>query len=103
MAVVFTKTHDLPGLRSIRIVGTLAFTGNYVAGGEVPTGIVKPGTTKNPILARIEGKGTHDFKFDRATGKVLVYSAGVEHAAAAYVAGVTGDVVTAEIEYPKLG
>ena len=103
MAIVFTKTRDLPGLRSIRIMGTLAFTGSYVAGGEVPTGIVKPGTTKNPFGARISGKGPHDFKFDPATGKVLVYLAGVEHAAAAYVAGVTGDAVVAEIEYPKLG
>ena len=103
MAIVFTKTHDLPGNRSIRIAGTLAFSGNYVAGGEVPTGITKPGTTKNPIMAKIEGKGPHDFKFDRATGKVLVYLGGVEHAAAAYVAGVTGDSVIADIEYPKGG
>jgi hypothetical protein len=101
--IVFTKTRDLPGNRSIRILGTLAFSGNYVAGGEVPTGIIKPGTTKNPFNARISGKGTHDFKYDNATGKVLVYLAGVEHAAAAYVAGVTGDSVVAEIEYPKGG
>lgn len=103
MAIVFTKTHDLPGNRSIRIFGTLAFSGNYVAGGEVPSGIVKPGTTKNPIQATVSGKGVHDFKFDRATGKVLVYLAGVEHAAAAYAAAVTGDSVVAEIEYPKGG
>ena len=103
MAIVFTETRKLPGLRSIKIIGTLAFSGNYATGGEVPTGIAKPGTTKDPIRVDFAGRGTHDYKYDATTGKVLVYLGGVQHAAAAYAAAVTGDAVTMELEYPKLG
>jgi len=86
----------------MRVIGTLAFSGNYVVSGEVPSGLNKPGTIKNPLWAEFYSKGDHTFKFDAATGKILVYApGGAQLAAAAYPAGVTGDVVTMEVEYPK--
>lgn len=103
MALVFTQARVLPQMRSTRIVGTLVASGNYATGGEVPSGITKPATTKDPFIANIQGKGVYDYKYDFATGKVKVFTAGVEHAAAAYNAGVTGDTITMELEYPKLG
>ncbi len=103
MAIVFAETRKLPGLRSVKIIGTLTFSGNYATGGEVPTGITKPGTTKDPIRVDFAGRGIYDYKYDSATGKVLVFTGGVQHAAAAYNAAVTGDLVTMEIEYPKFG
>lgn len=102
MAIVATETRKLPQLRSVKSVGTLAFSGNYSTGGEVVS-IPKPGTTKEPYSVRLEGRGTHDYKYDPASGKVLVFLAGVQIAAAAYPAGVTGDLVRYEAEFPKLG
>jgi len=104
MAIVFTQVLKEPGLRSMRIVGTLAFTGNYVVSGEVPSGIVKPHTTKNPIMVKFSGRTSNEYAYDPATGKVLVFApGGAELTAAAYPAGVTGDAVTMELEYPKFG
>jgi hypothetical protein len=103
MPIAFTLTNKLHGLRSQRLVGTLTFSGSYATGGEVPTGIAKPGTTKNPILVSFHNKGPVDYRFDSATGKVLAYAAGVEVTAGAYPASVTNDVVVANIEYPKFG
>lgn len=103
MPITFTRTNYLHELRSMRVVGTLTFSGSYVTGGEVPTGITVP-TTKAAIVADFYGKGDHNFKYDFATGKVLVYApGGAQLAAAAYPAGVTGDVVKMELEYPKFG
>lgn len=104
MAIAFGQTHKEPGLRSMRILGTLTFSGSYVVGGEVPTGLTKPGTTKNAVMASFMSKGDHNFKYDTAAGKVKVFApAGTELTAAAYPAGVTGDVVVMELEYPKFG
>jgi len=88
----------------MRILGTLTFSGSYATGGEIPTGIIKPGTTKGPLLVAFYGKGDHNFKYDATTGKVLAYApGGAQLAAAAYPAGVTTDVVVMELEYPKFG
>lgn len=104
MPIAFAQTSKEPGFRSMRILGTLTFSGSYVTGGEVPTGLVKPGTTKNAVMVGFMSKGDHNFKYDAATGKLLVYApGGAQLAAAAYPAGVTGDVVTMEVEFPKFG
>jgi len=103
MAIVYTETRRLPNLRSVRVVGTLAFTGSYVTGGEIPSGITfRGGSTKPPISVKFDNRGPHTFKYDPATGKVLVYLAGTELAAGAYPAPVTSDVVSMDIEYNKL-
>lgn len=104
MAVVFTQTHLLPQFRSIKIAGSLVFSGNYVTGGEVPSGLKKPGTTKDPISVTFTNRGDHTFRYDPATGKILAYApGGAQLAAAAYPAGVTGDAVQMTAEYPKFG
>lgn len=103
MALAFTEARKIPTQRSIRVQGTLVASSNYASGGEVPTGIVKPGTTKDPFKVVITGKGVYDYKYDFQTGKVKVFTAGVEHAAAAYNAAVSSDVIFMELEYPKFG
>jgi hypothetical protein len=104
MPIAFVQTSKEPGFRSMRILGTLTFSGSYVTGGEVPSGVVKPGTTKNAVMASFMSRGDHNFKYDSSTGKVLVYApGGAQLAAAAYPAGVTGDTVVMELEYPKFG
>jgi hypothetical protein len=103
MAIAFAQTAKLPELRTMRLIGTLTFTGSYVVGGEIPSGVIKPGTTKNAILASFSNKGANEFRYDTATGKVLVFAAGTELTAAAYPASVTNDVVVMALEYPKFG
>jgi hypothetical protein len=104
MAIVFTKTHSLHELRSMRIVGSLTFSGSYVTGGEIPSGIIKPGTTKNPIMVSFYNKGDHTARYDAATGKVILYApGGAQLGAAAYPAAVTNDTFVMEQEYPKFG
>lgn len=103
MPVLFTETRRLPNLRTVRVLGTLTFSGSYVTGGEVPTGITfRGGSTKPPISVKFDNRGTHTFKYDPATGKILAYLAGAEVAAGAYPAPVTSDLVTMDIEYQKL-
>jgi hypothetical protein len=102
--ITLNAPQKLPEMRTIRVFGTLTFSGNYVTGGEVPTGLVRPGTSKPPIAVSFTNKGDHTFKFDIATGKILVYApGGAQLAAAAYPAAVTNDVVTMDAEYPKFG
>lgn len=105
MPIAFTETRKVPGLRSVRLLGTLTFSGSYATGGEVPSGLVPPGTTKAPFFGNVIGKGVYDYKYDLATGKIKVFTAGAEHAAAAYNAAVTAEngAVQLELEYPKLG
>lgn len=103
MPITFTEKVKMPNFRSFRQLGTLTFSGSYVTGGEVPTGIIKVWTAKNAFGANFFNKGPHTFRYDPVTGKVLVYLGGAEVAAGAYPAAVTSDVVTMDIEYPKLG
>lgn len=103
MAVVVTETRKLPNLRSVRSQGTIVFSGNYAADGEAVV-IPKPGTTKAPYTVRISGISGHQYLYDPTTTKVKILTApGVELAAAAYPAGVTGDTITYDAEFPKLG
>jgi hypothetical protein len=101
--IAFQELAKVPAMRTFRIIGKLTFSGSYVSGGEVPTGIIKVWTSKNAWGANFFNKGPHTFRYDPVTGKVLVYLGGVEASAAAYPAAVTSDVVTMDIEYPKLG
>jgi len=103
MPITFTEKAKIPAFRTFRQIGTLTFTGSYVTGGEVPAGIIKVWTSKLPFGAQFWNRGPHTFRFDPITGKVLVYLGGAEVAAGAYPAAVTTDVVTMDIEYPKLG
>lgn len=113
MAIAVTETRRWGGQGSIRSVGTLAFSGSYATGGD-PVTLPKPGTTKEPYRVSIVGKSGFDYQYDHENKKVIVrgYSptdatAGViarqEIAAAAYPAGVTGDVIRYEAIWPLLG
>lgn len=119
MAVAATVTKEIDLGQAILQIGTLAFSGNYVAGGEVPTtsgrsGIRSKMTTKAPLSVKIDGKAGFEYEYDRANEKVLVRgqeptsaTAGVialsQIAVAAYPAGVTGDVVDYTAIFPKFG
>ena len=103
MAIVGTEKYKIPSLRTFRQIVLLTFSGNYVTGGEVPTGIVKVWTSKNAHGAQFWNKGPYTFRYDPVATKVIVYLGGVELAAGAYPAAVTSDIVTMDLEYPKLG
>lgn len=103
MPIAFAEQTKVPAMRSFRIIGKLTFTGSYVLGGEVPTGIIQVWTSKNAYGAQFWNKGPYTFRYDPVTKKVLLYLGGTELAAGAYPAPVTTDVVTMDIEYPKLG
>lgn len=103
MPVAFTETLKSAAGKTVRVFGTLVFSGSYTTGGEVPTGHVKPFTTKAPLSGVVNNKGTHTFKYDPVTGKILVYSGATELTAGAYPAAVTTDPTNVVIEYPKFG
>lgn len=108
-AIAFTKTDEWDDGKRIHVLGTLTFSGNYLNGGEVPTtgstnGIRARGSRSAPKWVKIEGKAGFEYDYDRANEKVMVRAqeptnagAGVialsQLAAAAYPAGITGDVV----------
>lgn len=95
--------------RRLYAVGTLAFSGNYAAGGDaVDIKAANPNTkgqrwmaNSDPDVVMIQGKAGFVYAYDKATKKVQVFvntAGGVntalgEHTAVAYVAGITGDVV----------
>lgn len=102
MAVTATITEHVylsPALYLIR--GTFAFTGNYVAGGEVPTYTGIKTAKVTPILLIAQGGG-YMFELDVATGKLIIREGDNNNAAdapllpipvAAYPAGLTGATV----------
>lgn len=101
MAIAFQELRRLPGFRSFRISGRLTFSGNYVTGGEVPTGLVQMWTAKDAFGANFYNKGPYTFRYDPTTKKIIVYLGGAELAAGAYPAPVTSDVVTMDVEFSK--
>lgn len=101
MAIAFQEIRRLPGMRAFRISGKLTFSGNYVTGGEVPTGLIQMWTAKDAFGANFYNKGAYTFKYDPVTKKIIVYLAGAELAAGAYPAAVTNDVVTMDVEFSK--
>lgn len=99
--------------RTVRLYFTLVFSGSYVLGGDTVSfaGLV-PGS-KAPIQGTVDINGVSGFRYEYVNGtnntnglvKVRVNDAGgvnapnAEHTAVAYVAGVTGDVVTGVAEF----
>lgn len=104
MAAAFTEVRKYPGLRTIRVVGTIALSGNYTTGGETLTGLVKPFTTKDPQFVSLNHRRAATLSWNPTTQKLMAWTApNTEHAAAAYAAAFTADVIDAEFEYPKGG
>lgn len=104
MAVAVTINDQIKNGNLLSVFYTLVFSGNYVAAGEAPAmaaGGLKTSRT-TPKFAAVLGKAGYVYAWDYATGKVLVFfgdnnnaSDGplIEIPAAAYPAGVTGDVI----------
>lgn len=94
----------LRGVNFIVAFFTITAASNYATGGEIPTPTIQAlnrFTGRPPLLVIIQGKAGYAYEYDSATGKVLVRVATTtganiglaEHSAAAYAAGVTGDVI----------
>lgn len=93
--------------RRIHAIGSVVFSGNYAAGGEVVD--VKAAAANaqgqrwmansQPDIMMLQGKAGYHYEYDRANRKIIIrQSAGAgaveaELAAAAYPAGVTGDTI----------
>lgn len=101
-ATVFDQWNDMGRVTTL---ATLVFSGNYAAGGDlIDFANIQEGVVQ-PIWVDIRGKAGYSYEYDFAAKKVIVRqqkdpaAAGgadiplPELAAAAYPAGVTGDVV----------
>jgi len=108
MAVAATVTSKSKRGGVLSAFITLVFSGNYVALGEpLDFNTIVGYTSRQPKNVIIAGKAGFVYLYDLANKKVMVFCnvAGganlplVEHTAIAYVAGVTGDVVTAEVSW----
>ena len=83
---------------------SLAFSGSYTAGGDAWNPLAGwPGSAPSQILSvSIDGGAGYDFEFQKPTGGLKVYaSSGVEVAAGAYPAALTGDTNTVARVYAK--
>ena len=101
MAIAVTVTDTWSDGKRQHVIGTLAFTGNYVAAGEAITWnntAIKSGTAPKWVTIKGAAAGFR-YVYTKATKKVLIYSedgvSGInaELAAAAYPAEVTADIV----------
>jgi hypothetical protein len=106
-----SRTFDY-GTETVR--GTMTFSGNYVAGGDTAnlsgaTSLLGERALFSggvPLAVWITGINGYNFSYVNGTtpanGKVKVATASnTEHAAAGYVAGVSGDTVSFEAIFAK--
>lgn len=102
LALTVTKTDALGKL--IYVTGTIVASGNYVTGGDtLDLSDFKIKSNRVPLFVSIVGKAGYIYGFDYGTtianGKMLTFENGAVNtphaqiAAAAYPAGVTGDVI----------
>lgn len=104
MAAAYVETGKKAGHRSISGYGVITLSGSYPAGGETLTGLVKLGTTKNPINVDLRHRAGASVTWNPATQKLQAWTApNVEHTVAAYGASFTANVIDAEFEYPRGG
>jgi hypothetical protein len=112
MAMTFTQSGPRrPGLATVEVFGRLVASGNYSTGGDTVdfTALGSYWRSKDPLFVEIQGKAGFVYQYDVENKKVLVYSntAGGanaplgEHTAAAYAAGVTGDVIRVRMVMAK--
>lgn len=103
MAATMTR-RGYRGLGGVDVLHfTLAFTGSYVIGGEVQTNPFSnvDREKREPDFILASGRAGFVYQYEKSSKKWLVYcnTAGAanaalgEHTAAAYVAGITGDVI----------
>ena len=107
MAVTPTITSQSALGRVVEVTGTLAFSGNYVTGGEVPSFAGVRSSNLTPTALRAEGIAGFKYEWNGSNGKILVRQSAAasnpmsEISAAAYPAGVTGDTVRFVAEFKK--
>lgn len=104
MALTATVSRKLAEIKTIHLYGTLAFSGNYPTGGEALDISALAGfSNKEPIAFQADGLDNFTFRYDYTNKKVMVnlVSTGAEQAAAAYPAGVSGDVIHWHAIVPK--
>lgn len=106
MAVAVTVLEQWNSQGRVNTIMSLAFSGNYVAGGEALDFAQYQQGSIQPVWVEINGTSGFDYTYDRTAKKVMVRGvdpaatggaiAGIpEIAAAAYPAGVTGDAIRA--------
>ena len=115
MSLAFTKTKQVVLKDLIRVFGTLVFSNNYAAGGEILdlTNKDLSGIRNPPIFGTIRGRAGFVYSLvpgtTLANGKVMIHcntagganAALGEHTAAAVVAGVTGDTINIELTFDR--
>ena len=72
MAVVATITDQYSVGPRLLVEGTLVFTGNYVAGGEVPSFPGLKTSKSTPVTLNANALVGYIFIYDRTTGKLLI-------------------------------
>ncbi len=108
MAIAVTVTDKWDDGKRLHVIGTLAFSGNYATGGDTLSFAGKVYASRAALAVQVQGIAGFVYEVSLGTtianNLVLVRgqeptnaTAGVialtQHAAAAYVAGVTGDTV----------
>lgn len=104
MALAATLVKRSGGSGVLVGVFTIVPSGSYATGGDsLDLALTMGFTTRQPAIVLISGKAGFIYQYDLANKKMFVYcntagganAALGEHTAAGYVAGVTGDVITA--------
>ena len=104
MAAVVNVVSRSANQKTVDIHGTIVLSGNYATGGEaLPLAALKAGTSKKPHIVGVVGKSGFTYQYDVEAEKLKVFSAATEASAAAYPAGVTGDVIRFVASFPKFG
>ena len=99
MALAVAVTKRLKFNNGVMVIGTITASGSYTTGGEALAMTTLSGLTRAPLRVEIDGKAGFRYEWDSANAKMMVRQCAAaanpmaEIPAAAYPAGVTGDVI----------
>ncbi len=101
MALAVAVTNRVKMQNAVMVVGRITASGSYATGGDALALTTLSGLLRSPIKVEIEGKAGYKYEWDSTNAKMLTRYGGAavsqpmaEIPAAAYPAGVTGDVIT---------
>ena len=107
MALTVTIANKIVAGSLLHVFGTITPSGSYVTGGEAPSWTALP-TRKNPLYVHVGGKAGHNYAYDYANAKIMVFQGGAavsnpeaQIPAAAYPGGVTGDTISFYAVFPQ--